>query len=284
MRSWRSNRLLFFAVCMTLCSGLILVSAAGALAPVEGLVATPLNFIAGIFNDISQTVNSAAVEFSEIQRLRERNAELEEALAQFQAELVELRETSSDYQLLTSLLDYTTTAENQEFVTADVINFDQSGVLRTLVINRGTRDGISRGMPVVTNLGLVGRILEVSANASRVLLITDSSSFVSARLQTSREEGSVRGELTGNLRMIDIPLDAVVQEGDLVLTSGLGGNFPSDIVIGQVQSIRQFEFELAQEAEVRSLVNFDTLEFVLVITSFQPVDISVFETEEEGAP
>jgi len=269
---------------MFLCGGLIIISAAGTIAPVEGVLATPLNFLSGIFNDISQTVNSAITDLSEIQELRQRNAELEEALAQFQAELVGLREINSDYQRLSDLLEYTTSVQNQEFVTADVINFDQSSLLRTIVINRGARDGIARGMPVVTRQGLVGRIVEVSANASRVLLINDPSSYVSVRLQTSRAEGSVEGQLTGNLRMIDIPLNADVREGDLVLTSGLGGNFPADIVIGQVTSTRQFEFELNQEAEVRSLINFDTLEFVLVVTSFQPVDISVFENEDAQNP
>ena len=117
------------------------------------------------------------------------------------------------------------------------------------------------------------------ATSSRVLLVTDPSSAVSARLQTTRAQGSVVGLLTGNLRMIMIPLDADVQEGDIVITSGLGGNFPPDIPIGQVTSKRQFEFELNQTAEVLSLVDFDTLEFVLVITSFQPVDFSAFEDE-----
>jgi rod shape-determining protein MreC len=76
-----------------------------------------------------------------------------------------------------------------------------------------------------------------------------------------------------------IPIGQAVQEGDMVLTSGLGGNFPPDLIIGQVTSIRQFEFDLYQTAEVRSLVNFDTLEFVLVVTGFTPVDISVFINE-----
>jgi rod shape-determining protein MreC len=109
------------------------------------------------------------------------------------------------------------------------------------------------------------------------LLVTDPSSAISGRLQTTRAEGSVIGQLTGNLRMTYIPLDAQVQEGDLVITSGLGGNLPPNIVIGQVTSKRQFEFELFQEAEVRSLIDFNTLEIVLVVTSFQPVDLSVFE-------
>jgi rod shape-determining protein MreC len=132
-------------------------------------------------------------------------------------------------------------------------------------------------MPALTGQGLIGRIVDVSATAARILLITDRDSAVSARLQSSRAQGSVQGQLSGNLRMTMIPLDAGVQVGDLVITSGLGGNFPADLPIGVVTSSRQVEAELFQEAEVTSLNNFDTLEFVLVMTSFEPVDLSVFQ-------
>jgi rod shape-determining protein MreC len=238
--------------------------------------------VSGIFQEVAVSFVGGVTDIAELQTLQERNADLEEALAQFQSELVELREIASDYRRLTELLDYTTTAANQEFITADVINVDQTGLRRTITINRGVRDGIEIGMPVVTAQGLIGRILQVSANASRVLLITDRDSAVSARLQNSRVQGSVRGQLSGNLRMTMIPLGNVVNVGDLVITSGLGGNFPPDIPIGIVTSTRQFEFELFQEAEVTSLNNFDTLEFVLVMTSFEPIDIGVFDQEQEA--
>lgn len=277
VRNWRSNRPLFLAASLFLCFGLMILSQLGVLAPVENLAAIPLNVISGVFNDVALAAVGGVTDLAELQNLRQRNADLEEALAQFQTELVELREIASDYERLAQLLDYTTSVTNQEFVTADVINVDQTGLRRTIVINRGTRDGIRAGMPVVTGQGLVGRVLDVAATASRVLLITDRDSAVSARLQSSRAQGSVRGQLSGNLRMTMIPLGANVQTGDLVITSGLGGNFPPDMVIGVVTSTRQFEFELFQEAEVTSLNNFDTLEFVLVITSFEPVDLSVFE-------
>lgn len=284
MRSnWRANRILFLLVSLFACSLLILASLAGSLAPIEGLASTPLNLVTGLFYDLTQGTSNLATDLAEIQRLRERNAELEEALALFQAELVELREIASDYERLADLLAYDSAALNQETIAAEVIGYDPNSLRRTIVINRGVRDGLARGMPVVTNQGLVGRIIDVFANSSRVLLVTDPDSAVSARLQTTRAQGSVVGLLTGNLRMIMIPLDAEVQEGDIVLTSGLGGNFPADIAIGQVESVRQFEFELNQTAEVRSLVDFDTLEFVLVVTSFQPVDLSAFEEEEDDA-
>lgn len=254
---------------------------AGVLTSVEGLAATPLNVVSDVFNDAGQGMNDLVDDLAEVRRLQERVAELEEALARSQAELVELREIASDAQRLAELLEYTSAVENQEFITAEVISYDPNALLRTIVINRGTRDGITTNMPVVTQAGLVGRVIQVSANASQVLLVTDPSSNVSARLQTTRAQGSIEGLLTGALRMRLIPLEADVQVGDIVITSGLGGNFPADIPIGQVTSRRQFEFELNQSAEVRSLVDFDRLEFVLVITSFQPVDISVFETEED---
>lgn len=279
-RGWRSNRLLFMLVLLALCGGLILVSAAGFLAPFEEVAAAPLNFLTGAFNRISVVVNNAVGENNDLAALQKRNAELEEALVQLQGEVIQLREIASDYDRLAGLLDYTSGYNNREFVTADVIGVDQQSVVRSILINRGTRDGLALGMPVVTDLGLVGRIYEVSANTARVQLISDQNSAVSGRLQTSRAEGSIvgRGLLTGSLRMQFIPIDAEITVGDLVVTSGLGGNFPPDIVIGQVTSRRKFEFELWQEAEVSSLINFSTLEFVLIVTNFQPADLSIFDT------
>lgn len=280
VRNWRSKRVVFLAVSLFFCFGLMVLSQFGVLTPLENLAAAPLNLATGVVNRITLSVVGGVTDLAELQTLRARNADLEEALAQFQTELVELREIASDYERLAELLAYTTRATNQDFVTADVINVDQTGLRRTITVNRGARDGVNVGMPVLTGKGLVGRVLSVSANAARVLLITDRDSAVSARLQSTRVQGSVQGQLSGNLRMTMIPLSDTVQVGDLVITSGLGGNFPPDIPIGIVTSTQQFEFELFQEAEVTSMNNFDTLEFVLIMTSFQPVDLSVFETTE----
>ncbi|MCU0479584.1 MAG: rod shape-determining protein MreC [Anaerolineae bacterium] len=276
-RGWRSNRVLFFLICLLACVLLIFGSISGRLGGAENILSTPLQFMSTFFNQAARSINDLFSNFSDNQTLRERNAELEEALARSQAELVELREIASDAARLAELLDYVSASDSQETLTAEVIGYDQNNLIRTIIINKGARDGVTLGMPVVTKQGLVGRIIDVTALAARVLLITDPSSSVSARLQTSRAQGTVQGRLTGNLRMGLIPLEASVEVGDVVLTSGLGGNFPPDIVIGQVTSVRQFEFELNQEAEVRSLVSFDTLEFVLVVTNFVPIDISVFD-------
>lgn len=276
-RNWRANRILYLVVCLMLCAGLIVASLAGVLSPLEGIVSIPLNAVSGLFNRVALSITNTTTELSQIETLRQRNADLEEALAQFQAEIVELREVASDYDRLTELLDYTTSVRNQQTITADVVGIDQLSLVRTIILNRGARDGVAAGMPVVTRQGLIGRVIDVTANASRVLLVTDPSSAVSARLQSTRVEGTVAGQVAGGLRMTYMPLTANVQEGDLAVTSGLGGNFPADIPIGQVISVREEQSELYKEAEIRSLVDFSTLEFVLVVTSFQPVDVSAFE-------
>jgi rod shape-determining protein MreC len=280
MRGLR-NRPGLFVVLAFASMGLIVLSLTGALGPLESLVSVPLHLVQGAVNEIATRVTTIVEDFANIRDLQERNRELERSLAQLQAELVELREIEHDYERIAALLDYTSTTSNRQYVIADVIGLDTSGLMRVLHINRGARDGIGIGMPVITDLGLIGRVTEVRGGASQVLLINDTNSSVSARLQSSRTDGSVRGQLSGALRMELVEVGEEVKPGDLVVTSGLGGNFPPGLVIGQITSVRSLEYELFQEAEVRSLNDFERLEFVMVITSFEPVDLSVFETTEE---
>ena len=270
-------RLPFFGLLIVGCLALIVLSGGGGLDALRGVVEIPFNFLASLVNRAS----SGAEQLTEGQRtyeeLAQYAADLETALALLSEEVVTLREIGSDYQRLAEIADYASQAQNQEGISADVIARDTIRSLRTITINRGQRDGVRRGNPVVVGRNLIGRVITVSANAAHVQLISAEGSAVSARLQTNRVEGSVIGQVSGNLRMTLLPQGASVQVGDLVLTSGLGGTLPPDLVIGQVTSTRQFESDIEQSAEIRSLIDFDTQEIVMVITSFEPVDMSVFE-------
>lgn len=274
-RGWRANKAVYFFILMLVVTGLFALSQAGILSPIEGLAAAPLNALSGVFQRVAVNISGGVLDLTGIQTLQQRNAELEQALARLQAEVVDLREVSSDYQRLAALVDYASALQNQQVLTADVIGYEQTP-LRSITINRGTRDGLQAGMPVVTDQGLVGRIIGVQANGARVLLVSDPSSAISSRLQTTRAEGTVVGQVSGNLEMTYIPLGAQIQGGDLVLTSGLGGNLPANLVVGQVTSSRT-GLDVYQIAQVRSLIDFDALETVLVITNFQPVDLSAFQ-------
>jgi rod shape-determining protein MreC len=154
-----------------------------------------------------------------------------------------------------------------------VIGRDVSPFLRSIWIGVGSDDGVARGMPVVTNQGLVGRVMDVFATVSRVQLITDPQSAVNVRLQDSRADGVLVAELSGELHIEMISQEETISPEELVLTSGLGGNYPPDIPVGQVLSIRKRDYELFQEATIRASVDFFDLEIVLVITSFRPLPI-----------
>ena len=184
---------------------------------------------------------------------------------------------------LAALLDYDRQGpEDREYVTCDVIGRDTSGFVRAIQIDCGRRDGVDIFDPVVTELGMVGRVVKISATGAEVLLLTDLNSSVNARLQESRADGLVVGQLAGDLLMQYIPVTAGVSEGDLVVTNGLGQNFPADLLLGRVMSVSLSQNELYQEARVRSLVDFDRLEIVQVVVNFEPVDLAVFEDEVEG--
>src|SRR5258707_3823038 len=273
-----AGRLILVGIAVFICLALIFASVTGLLRPLEGIVSVPLGFLQGASNGVTNKVSGLVNNLSDYQSLQQRNAELERALVNFQSEIVQLREIKADYPRLAGLLNYKTSNPDSQYIATSVIGRDTTGLVRTITIDRGTRDGLQIGMPVLTELGLVGRIFRVAATNAQVQLVTDVNSYVNARLQTSRGEGSIVGTAAGDLRMTFIPLADQVADGDSVVTSGLGGNFPRGIIVGQVTNSRLDDTKLFQEAQVRSLVDFNRLEIVLVVTSFQPVDLSAFAT------
>jgi rod shape-determining protein MreC len=147
---------------------------------------------------------------------------------------------------------------------------DPSNYLQYLQVDKGTADGVRVGAVAVAPQGLLGRVVAAGGNFSRILLVNDSSSSVNVLLQSSRATGVASGQFGGALLMKYIPQGEVVRLGDMVLTSGLGGNFPKGLVVGQVSQVRQKDIELFQEAVVESLVDFRRLEVVYLIRNFTP--------------
>jgi rod shape-determining protein MreC len=210
----------------------------------------------------------------DIATLRQRNSELEAEVAELQAQVIQLQQQVGETEILAALVDFSRANPQNTYVAAAVIGRDPSPFLHYVIINRGSNDGILRGMPVVTDQGLVGRVDAIIADAARVQLITDPASDVNVRLQNAETEASLTGSVTGDVTLDLIPQDVAIETGDLVLTSGLGGGYPPDLIIGQILNIRTRDFDLFQEATVQPVVDFNRLEIVLIIVNFKPVDIS----------
>ncbi|MBU0679830.1 MAG: rod shape-determining protein MreC [Proteobacteria bacterium] len=150
-------------------------------------------------------------------------------------------------------------------LTAQIIGRDPSLWFRTLTIDRGTSDGIEKGMPVITVEGVVGQILETSRSTSKVLLAHDPNSAVNALVQKNRVQGIVKGEGSQSYNMLYILKNADVEEGDLIVTSGLGGSFPKGIPVGTVSSVTKTKRGMFQNITVTPSVNFSQLEYLIVI-------------------
>ena len=206
--------------------------------------------------------------------LQQRNSELESEVSELQAQVIQLQQEVGQTDILAALVDFAQTNSENSYKAAAVIGRDPSPFLQYVIINRGSNDEIQRGMPVVTNQGLVGRVDAVIADAARVQLITDPASNVNVRLQNAEADASLVGSVTGDLTLDLIPQDVALDIGDLVLTSGLGGGYPPDLIVGQVVNVRTRDFDLFQQATVQPVVDFNRLQIVLVIINFKPVDFS----------
>ncbi|MGD0877311.1 MAG: rod shape-determining protein MreC [Anaerolineales bacterium] len=220
----------------------------------------------------------AVVDFLTVPRnvasLLESNTELEAEVARLQTQVIDLQQQVTETNILSALVDFARANPEYSYKAASVIGRDPSPFLRYVVINVGSNEGVLPGMPVVTDKGLVGRVVAVIAEAARVQLVTDAASAVDVRLQASNTEAMLEGSVTGELSLNMISQDAVIQVGDVVLTSGLGGTYPPNLLVGQVVSIRKLQSELFQQAAIQPNVDFTRLQFILVITNFNPVDIS----------
>jgi rod shape-determining protein MreC len=153
------------------------------------------------------------------------------------------------------------------FVAARVIAKKQTALSKTIVIDKGSFDGLKTGMPVVAPPGLVGRLINVSWNVSKVLLITDENSNVDAILHRTRVQGifSGAGLHEGKLKYITKNQDVI--RGDTIISSGMGGVFPKGLLIGQVKNVEKQNKELFLKIDVTTFVDFSKLEEVLVLVS-----------------
>ena len=193
----------------------------------------------------------------------EDNRRLTDANRTLRAVLTQSDEVRLENERLRLLLDF---KEAQEIATlpAHVIAEDASSWFRTVMIDKGSEQGVTEGMPVVVAEGVVGRVVRSSPGFSRVLLITDASSAVASLLQANRARGVCRGQ--GDQLVFDFVLrQEEVKVGDRIVTSGMGGVFPKGLVVGNVKSVDRQEFGLFQTIEVAPTVDFSHLEEVLVL-------------------
>lgn len=233
---------------------------------VQSTLMERLNFVATLFRISEDEVKLVA-----------ENEALKEQVAELQSRIIELQQNLNEADILYALLGFARSSPDEQYIPAKVIGKDPSPFLKYILIDQGSDQGIRAGMPVVTNKGLVGRIEAVTGSAARVKLITDSTSMINVVVTDVDADCMLQGSITGDVTIEMVSQDVKLAPGQVIQTSGLGGEFPADFIVGQVLNVNQINNEIFQSASVLPAEDFNSLQAVLVVSNFSPANTAPLE-------
>ena len=233
-------------------------------------IATPLEN--GIHTTGKQIGNFFGT-FTEFDELQEENERLRQELTELNTKIHDQSEAMAENIRLRKMLEFKEQTREQFVLSAaEVIAENNNNLQHTIVLDKGTDDGVQNDMMVINYQGLIGRVINVLPKSCEVILITDRQGSVGARTYETRETVGVvegRGSKYSYLRMIHLPHDADIVVGDTIVTSGLDGIFSAGIPIGTVIEIVDEADGLTKEATIETFVNFYRLEEVFIVLATQ---------------
>ncbi|MFH1215643.1 MAG: rod shape-determining protein MreC [Pseudomonadota bacterium] len=196
--------------------------------------------------------------------VRDENERLKAELDKYKAMNIKHREAVATNVRLSKLLQMKETLPPPT-LTAQIIGRDPSLWFRTIIIDRGSSEGVEKGMPVVTVEGVVGQILESSPNYAKVLLANDPNSAIDVLVQKNRVQGILKGNGGSGFNLLYVLKNADVEKGDFIVTSGLGDIFPKGLPVGTVSAVTKSKRGMFQKIDIAPAVDFSQLEFLLII-------------------
>jgi len=232
---------------------------------------SPIGFklsIAGIFVDtIYKPYSIISTGYHTLRDRREENLRLKEELITTRFKLESLKEAQRENQRLRRALGF---AEEIEYYTilAEVVGRGTPRMPSSIMVNAGAAQGVVVGLPVIDESGVVGKILSVYNNSSVVQFINDPNSRISALDARSRVQGIISSKSGGQLIMENVPLDADIRQGDAIISSGLGGIFPTGLLIGRIKRVSIPQSGLFSIVEISPAAELSILEEVFIIFPF----------------
>ncbi|MGE5620178.1 MAG: rod shape-determining protein MreC [Sphingomonadaceae bacterium] len=230
------------------------------------LLAPLTYYISGLADSFYEFWNT----LGSIGTLRSTVAQQREEIDRLNFELVRMRELEQENEDLRRMLDFKQAHPKLQLLPVRQLGTDATGILNTIIIDKGSNDGIREDTAIITWRGLAGRVIQVEPTTAHVLLVTDVSSSVAARVQdpVSRASGIVGGRKEGGLIMRHILQQELIQSGDLVITSGVGGSLPEGLPIGKVVRVQKRNIEMFQEAILEPAVDTSKLERIYAVIDF----------------
>lgn len=243
----------------------IKITVASPLAPVQNIASKPVNYFRNVIEKIALMIESA-----------DRTEILEKEVFLLQNKVVEHRNTinilSKKLESMTELRENIDNNENP--LIADIIGHDTSYFRKSILINIGKKQGAAVDDAVVFGSALVGRITAAGNSSSRAMLITDPASNIPSRFLESRMQGMVQGTGDDTCIVKYISRNAETKEGDVVISSGIGGIFPKSIYIGDIVTVEDNGAKLFKDIKLKPKIDFSKIEHVLVIKKNKVQSIS----------
>ena len=220
--------------------------------PFQMVVTKTIHFTQNIWNTYFMTV-LAVKENVELKKQLEKSVEIKNRYEELERENTRLKK----------FVNFTSSMPDT-YVAAQIVARDPSPWFKTIMIDKGTKDGLVKGSPVLVPEGIVGQIIKVAKNYSRVLLITDRNSAVDSLVQNSRVRGIVKGNNEDNCSFVYTLRKEEVKEGEMVVSSGLDQVFPKGMKIGRIIKVTKIHSQLFQDIILDTSVDFNKIEEVLV--------------------
>lgn len=245
-----------------------------------GIVLTPLQ---KAFNRAAEAMDGFAAYFYKFDELVDENIVLKERVAELEAQIYDARELEEAYAWLTDYLDLKAQHTDFQMMRAAVTGRESGNYASVLTLDVGYGAGIERNMPVITSVGIVGRVTEVGYNWCKVTTIVEAQSAVGAFIERTEDVGIAEGKFElsadGLCELNYLAADASVEVGDRVLSSGYGSVYPRGLVIGYVEEVGVNPYTRGPDIKIRCAVDFSALTDVMIITEYA---VSADEGGENG--
>ncbi len=227
---------------------------------------TQIRFLRAIAVGMFGTVQSGISSIPNVFELQEENKILRENNIRLSNDVANLKEARLENIRLFKLLSFKESS-GLGLVSAKIVNKSVFQTRNTITINAGEGDSLSLNMPVITDAGLVGRIVSMSKNYSIAQILYNKDLRITVKVQRSRVDGILQFDGVSALNITNVPKTADVQIGDVIITSEYSNLFPSGIPVGTVIETGNLD-NLFMKIVVKPLVNFNTLENVFVLKSY----------------
>jgi rod shape-determining protein MreC len=260
-----ASKLLTFISIVIICAILLLINPRNYFGPFRSVLFTLFYPFEKIFYLTSGKIGNQIDFIGSISKLRAENEKLIRDNLSLEAQLASLKDEKKENELLRSQLGLIP-KEKYDLLASFVIGQDMQESGAWITVDKGSFDGIGAGMPVIVSQGiLVGKVEEVYPKSAKILLLTSPQSSVNAVDLETGSRGIIKGSFGLGVYMDMVTQSDVINVGDSIVTSGLGGNFPKGLLIGKITEVRLSQDKLFQQALISPSARYPRLEAVFII-------------------